>query len=76
MEYIQPDSKMNRRYMAAGAEVSTGKYETRNVLVQDIRPDVDSYTLEKTGYQLFLHPSKVSLKTHDNGARSGLVGLI
>ena len=61
MEYIRPDSKMNRRYMAAGSEISTGKYETRKVLVHDIRPEKDDFTLGRTGYQLFSHESKVSL---------------
>ena len=60
MEYIRPDSKMNRRYMAAGSEVSTGKYETREVLVHDIRPEIENYTLDGTGYQLFHHNSDVS----------------
>ena len=60
MEYIRADSKMNRRYMAAGAEVSTGRYETRDVFVHDIRSEANKYTLEKTGFQLFNHSSNVS----------------
>ena len=52
MEYIRPDSKMNRRYMAAGKEVGTGEYETKKVLVHDIRPEKDRYTLDTTGFQL------------------------
>lgn len=63
LSYIRPDSKMNRWYMAAGAEVSVGEYETRNIQVHDIRPDIDNYTLEKTGYQLYQHSSSVSLST-------------
>lgn len=60
MEYIMPDSKMNRRYMAAGEEVNTGKYETKTVLVHDARPEISSLTLDTTGFQLLRHESKVS----------------
>lgn len=71
MEYIRPDSKMNRRYMAAGAEINTGKYETRNVLVHDIRQEKDKYTLDTVGFQLLDHESKVgplSLPPHGHEA--------
>lgn len=60
MEYIRADSKMNRRYMAAGTEVSTGKYETRKVLVHDIRAEKQNYSLARTGFELVGHSSKVS----------------
>lgn len=60
MEYIRPDSKMNRRYMAAGEEVNTGKYETKSVLVHDARHEIPKLTLDTTGFELFKHESKVS----------------
>ncbi|KAH6971071.1 hypothetical protein BKA56DRAFT_678203 [Ilyonectria sp. MPI-CAGE-AT-0026] len=60
MEYIRPDSKMNRRYMAAGEEVNTGKYETKPVLVHDARHEIPKLTLDTTGFELFEHESKVS----------------
>ena len=60
MDYIRPDSKMNRRYMSAGKEVSTGRYEARKVLVHDARPETDKFTLETTGFQLIKHESKVN----------------
>lgn len=60
LEYIMPDSKINRRYMAGGREVSTGKYESKKVLIRDGRPELGTYTLETTGFQLIKHTSMVS----------------
>ncbi|POR33567.1 Uncharacterized protein TPAR_06262 [Tolypocladium paradoxum] len=59
LQYIRPDSKVNRRYMAAGKEVSTGKYETKKVLVRDGRPELDKFKLDTTGFQLIKHTSSV-----------------
>ncbi|KAK5459721.1 hypothetical protein LTS15_003850 [Exophiala xenobiotica] len=60
MDYIRADSKMNRRYMAAGNEVNTGKYETKHVLVHDVRPELNKYTLKTTGFQLVKYESQVN----------------
>lgn len=61
MDFIRPDSKMNRRYMAAGQEISTGKYEKKHVIVRDARPKAESLTLDTAGFQLLEHSSKVKL---------------
>lgn len=53
--------------MSAGAEVSTGKYETRKVHVHDARPERDKFTLDTTGFQLVKHESKVSFSVSMTG---------
>lgn len=60
LEYIRPDSKVNRRYMTAGKEVNTGKYEKKRVLIRDGRPDLEKITLQTMGFQLMKHQSDVS----------------
>lgn len=60
LAYIRPDSTVNRRYMAAGQEVNTGKYETKKVLIRDGRPELAKYTTATTGFELIKHQSNVS----------------
>lgn len=60
LEYIRPDSKVNRRYMTAGKEVNTGKYEKKRVLIRDGRPDLEKITLQTMGFHLMKHQSDVS----------------
>jgi hypothetical protein len=67
MDFIRSDSKMNRRYMVAGQEVSTGIYETKKVVVHDARAEADDLKLETAGFQLVTHESKVSLLTMASG---------
>lgn len=60
LDYIRPDSLVNRRYMTAGKEINTGKYEKKTVLIRDGRPELDKLTMDTTSFQLVNHQSAVS----------------
>ena len=60
LNYLSRDSKINRRYFAPGAELNTGKYEMRNVIIRDARPDRASHHLDSNGFILVDHKSMVS----------------
>jgi len=59
LSYITPTSKFNRRYVAPGAEVNTGVYEDKDVLIRDARPLRQEITLEKNGFTLIDYITKV-----------------
>jgi len=61
LTYITPTSKFNRRYVAPGEEINTGVYEDKNVTIRDARPKRQEFTLDKNGFALFEHHSKVSI---------------
>jgi len=59
LTFITPTSKFNRRYVAPGEEVNTGVYEDRDVIVRDARAKTGEMTLDKNGFILIDHKSKV-----------------
>lgn len=59
LSFIRPDSKFNRRYIAPMAELNTGVYEDKTVVIKDARPNRDSFTLDTGGFVLLDHTSKV-----------------
>jgi len=61
MQFIRPDSTINRRYIVPGKEVNTGKYEVKQVHIKDARPKQDEYTLDKNGFQIFNHKTSVRI---------------
>ena len=58
LSFIRPDSKFNRRYMAPMAEVNTGIYEDKTVIIKDARPNREMFTLDTSGFVLLDHTSK------------------
>jgi hypothetical protein len=64
MQFVRADSKDNRRYITPGVEINTGKYETRQVLIHDVRPRLSEFTLDTTGFQLFNHKTAVLPSSH------------
>lgn len=59
IRYLAEGSHVNRRFVSAGVERSTGTYEDREVLVRDGRALRDSLTLDVHGFQLLDHRSAV-----------------
>jgi hypothetical protein len=59
LSYITPTSKFNRRYVAPGAEINTGVYEEKEVVIKDARPEKGEFTLDNAGFVLLDHTSKV-----------------
>ena len=59
LSYITPTSKFNRRYVAPGAEVNTGVYEDKDILIKDGRPEREKFTLDTSGFTLIDHSSQV-----------------
>jgi len=59
--YITSTSKFNRRYVAPGEEINTGVYEDKNVTIRDARSKRQEFTLDRNGFTLLDHHSKVSI---------------
>jgi len=59
LSFIRPDSKFSRRYIAPMAEVNTGIYEDKTVIIKDARPNREMFTLDTSGFVLLDHTSKV-----------------
>ena len=59
LSFITPTSKFNRRYVAPGEEVNTGVYEDKDVLIRDARAKREKMSLDKNGFTLIDHKSKV-----------------
>lgn len=59
LSFITPTSQFNRRYVAPGEEINTGVYEDKKVVIRDARPVQEELTLEKNGFKLIDHASKV-----------------
>jgi hypothetical protein len=58
--YLLPDGpKVNRRFVAPGVEVNTGRYGPYRVRIRDGRPIKDSFTLDEHGFVLKDHVSQV-----------------
>ncbi len=59
LQYLDPATKLNRRYLSPGSAFNTGKFEWRDVVVKDARPSRSDFELEKTGFELVQHKSEV-----------------
>jgi hypothetical protein len=57
--YLLPGTDINRRFVAPGIEVNTGKYGPYRVKIRDGRPIKDSFSLDQHGFVLKPHVSKV-----------------
>jgi len=57
--YLSPGSFINRRFVAPGAEVNTGRYEPYRVLIHDGRPFEVQFNLDEHGFVLSRQPSVV-----------------
>lgn len=58
--YLVSDPGVNRRFVAAGVEINTGRYQPFAVKVRDARPFEDSIRLASHGFQLCRLPSRVA----------------
>ena len=67
LSFIRSDSKLNRRYIAPMAEINTGLYEDKTVVIRDARPDREKFTLDTGGFVLLDHTSKVPLQSQSLG---------
>lgn len=52
MSFVAPGSFVNRRFVAPGEEVNTGRYEMHAVTVRDARSIAGRFTLDKNGFVL------------------------
>jgi hypothetical protein len=57
--FLAPGSFVNRRFVSAGVEVNTGRYEPYEVEVHDGREIADWFTLDRNGFVLAKHVSAV-----------------
>jgi hypothetical protein len=60
LDYLTPSSRINRRYVAPGAELNTGRYEPHRVWIRNARPVQDRLNLDHQGFVLARRPSKVA----------------
>ena len=67
IRYLSEGSFVNRRFVTAGAEHSTGQYEDHLVQVRDGRTVRDRLTLDSHGFELLDHRSAV-VDFHDKDA--------
>lgn len=52
INYLAPGSHINRRYVAPGAELNTGRYEPHRVLIHNARTAPEAITLDCQGFVL------------------------
>jgi hypothetical protein len=60
IDYLTPDSKINRRYVAPGAELNTGSYAPHAVFIRNGRPVHRALGLDTHGFVLAMQPSLVA----------------
>ena len=58
--YLAPGSFVNRRFVAPGREVNTGRYQPYRVRIHDARPIACQFTLDRHGFVLAEHRSGVT----------------
>jgi hypothetical protein len=59
ISFLAPGSFINRRFVAPGAEVNTGRYEPHRVSIHDGRSIADRFTLDVQGFVLASMPSGI-----------------
>ena len=58
--YLVPSSRINRRYVAPGAELNTGRYAPHTVFIRNGRPVQGALGLDTQGFALAKQPSVVT----------------
>lgn len=61
INHLLPESTVVRRYVCDGNALSTGQYSPYDVVIRDVRPMKEEYTLETKGFELATCPTKVNL---------------
>jgi hypothetical protein len=59
LNYLAPGSTMNRLYVAPGAHLATTRLEPHLVRIRNGRPRHDEFSLDRTGFTLVSHETKV-----------------
>ena len=57
--YLVPGSRVNRRFVAPGAEINTGQYQPHRVKIRNARVAPERFTLDTHGFCLARYPSTV-----------------
>jgi hypothetical protein len=60
VEYLVPSSRINRRYVAPGAELNTGRYAPNTIFIRNGRPVQGALGLDTHGFVLATQPSLVT----------------
>src|SRR5580698_10332729 len=60
IDYLVPSSRVNRRYVAPGAELNTGRYAPHTVFIGNARTVQGAMSLDTHGFVLALQPSRVA----------------
>jgi hypothetical protein len=60
IDYLTPGSRINRRYVAPGAELNTGRYAPHTVFIRNGRPVQGTLGLDTQGFVLAKQPSLVT----------------
>ena len=60
INYLLPGCPVNRRFVAPGEEVNTGTYQAYTVTIRDGRPIKDRFNLDRNGFVLAEHQSRVT----------------
>ncbi|MGH8262653.1 MAG: CmcJ/NvfI family oxidoreductase [Steroidobacteraceae bacterium] len=58
--YLVGESRVNRRFVAAGVEINTGRYEPYTVKIRDARPFQNRIRLNSHGFELARRPTRVA----------------
>ena len=59
LKYLLPGTPINRRFVSAGVEVNTGKYDAYPMTIRDARPIRDHFSLASHGFTLLDAPTAV-----------------
>jgi hypothetical protein len=60
VDYLTPGSRINRRYVAPGAEFNTGSYAPQTVFIRNGRPVQSALGLDSHGFVISRQPSLVT----------------
>jgi hypothetical protein len=60
IDYLVPSSRVNRRYVAPGAELNTGRYAPHTVFIRNGRTLQHALKLDTQGFVLAKQPSRVT----------------
>jgi len=60
LSYLDPESRVLRRFTAPGASVNTGAYRTYQMPIRNGRPVSDQFTLDRNGFAIVGHTSAVT----------------
>lgn len=63
--YILPTSRFNRRYVSPTAQINLSEYAPREVLVRNARRLGDAPTLDRLGFTLHPHATRIDFRDRD-----------